>query len=65
MKVTSCDIAASIGATCTQIASAMLTYEKCPVGGRVRNDLIASVDSLHERLGHLLACLVRKHAEER
>jgi hypothetical protein len=65
MKVTSCDIAASVISTCADIASAMLTYEKCPVGGRVRNDLIASVDSLHERLGHLLACLVRKHAEER
>jgi hypothetical protein len=65
MRVTSADIAASIRATCAQIASAMLTYEKCPVGGRVHNDLVASVDQLHERLGHLLACLVRKHAEER
>jgi hypothetical protein len=65
MKVTSADIATSIRATCEQIASAMLTYQKCPVGGRVRSDLVVSVDQLHERLGHLLACLVRKHAEER
>jgi len=65
MKVTSADIAASVKATCEQIASAMATYQLCPMGGRVRNDLVASVDQLHERLGHLLACLVRKHAEER
>jgi hypothetical protein len=65
MKVTSADIAKSVEATCQQIASAALTYQKCPMGGRVRNDLVASLDQLHERLGHLLACLVRKHAEER
>jgi hypothetical protein len=65
MKVTSADIAESVAATCKQITIAMDTYVRCPMGGRVRNDLIASVDQLHERLGHLLACLVRKHAEER
>jgi hypothetical protein len=43
----------------------MATYQKCPLGGRVRTDLIVSVDQLHERLGHLLACLARKHGEER
>jgi hypothetical protein len=65
MKVTSADIAASIEATCQQIASAAQTYQRCPLGGRVRQDLVASVDQLHERLGHLLACLARKHGEER
>jgi hypothetical protein len=43
----------------------MQTYVRCPVGGRVRQDLIVSIDQLHERLGHLLACLARKYAEER
>jgi hypothetical protein len=65
VKVTSADIAASVAATCKQIAIAMDTYARCPIGGRVRTDLIVSVDQLHERLGHLLACLVRKHGEER
>jgi hypothetical protein len=65
MKVTSCDIAESVVKTCNDIAIAMQTYVRCPMGGRVRNDLIVSVDQLHERLGHLLACLARKHNEER
>jgi hypothetical protein len=65
MKVTSADIAASIRSTCDQMASAMLTYQKCPMGGRVRTELVLSLDQLHERLGHLLACLARKHGEER
>ena len=65
MKVASADIAASVAATCKDIVIAMETYVRCPVGGRVRQDLMASVDQLHERLGHLLACLARKHAEER
>jgi len=65
MKVTSRDIALSVESTCNQIIYAMATYQKCPLGGRVRADLIVSVDQLHERLGHLLACLARKHGEER
>jgi hypothetical protein len=65
MKVTSADIAGSVEATCTQIIQAMHTYQRCPRGGRVRQDLIVSVDQLHERLGHLLVCLARKFAEER
>jgi len=65
MTVTSADIAASVAATCNDIIIAMQTYVRCPVGGRVRADLVVSVDRLHERLGHLLACLARKYAEER
>jgi hypothetical protein len=65
MKVTSSAIAASVAATCKDIVIAMDTYCRCPIGGRVRADLIVSVDQLHERLGHLLACLARKHGEER
>ena len=65
MKVTSADIAASVEATCKDIMIAAQTFQKCPVGGRVRQDLVLSVDALHERLGHLLACLARKYAEER
>jgi hypothetical protein len=65
MKVASADLAKSVETTCREIASAMQTYARCPVGGRVRHDLIVSVDALHERLGHLLACLARKYAEER
>jgi hypothetical protein len=65
MKIDSCAIAASIEATAIQIAQAMTTYQRCPIGGRVREDLIVSVDQLHERLGHLIMCLVRKHKEER
>jgi hypothetical protein len=63
--VTSSDVAASVAATCRDIATAMETYERAPRGMRVRTDLVVSVDQLHERLGHLLACLVRKHAEEK
>jgi 4-hydroxy-3-methylbut-2-en-1-yl diphosphate synthase IspG/GcpE len=65
MKVTSADIAESVVKTCNDIAIAMQTYVRCPVGGRVRQDLMLSVDALHERLGHLLACLARKYTEER
>jgi hypothetical protein len=64
MKVTSNDIAASVQSTCQDMAIAMASYQRCPPGGRVRRDLVVSVDQLHERLGHLLACLARKHSEE-
>jgi 4-hydroxy-3-methylbut-2-en-1-yl diphosphate synthase IspG/GcpE len=65
MKVDSCAIAASIEATAIQMAQAMASYQRCPMGGRVRQDLLVSVDQLHERLSHLIICLVRKHKEER
>jgi hypothetical protein len=59
------DIAASIEAKARDIFLAMQTYQRCPQGGRVRQDLIASVEVQYERLGHLLACLTRKDGEER
>jgi hypothetical protein len=65
MKVDSAMLAASIDAVATQISQAMVSYQQCPRGGRVRQDLLVSVDQLHERLGHLLICLTRKHKEER
>jgi hypothetical protein len=65
VTTTSCDIARSIEATAREIQSAMVTYARCPMGGRVRQDLILSVDQLHERLSHLIVILVRKHKEER
>lgn len=65
MTVTSADIAGSAQKTATDIAVSMDTYRRCPKGGRVRTELIVSIDQLHERLGHLLACLARKHCEEK
>lgn len=62
--VNSADIASSVEKTCQDIGSAMVTYVRCPRGGRVRTEIIVSIDQLHERLGHLLACLARKHKEE-
>lgn len=64
MTVASADIAASVEKTARDIACAMQTYVRAPRGMRLRSDLIVSVDQLHERLGHLLACLARKHREE-
>ena len=63
--ITSADIAASAEKTCRDICVALITYQRAPKGLRVRGDLIVSVDHLHERLGHLLACLARKHCEEK
>jgi hypothetical protein len=65
MKVTSADIAASVQATCQDIALSMQTYQRAPLGLKLRDNLIISAEALHERLGHLMACLARKHAEER
>lgn len=63
--IQSTDIAESVVKTCNDMSIAMQTYVRCPRGGRVRDDLLVSVDQLHERLGHLLACLARKHCEEK
>jgi plasmid stability protein len=63
--VTSRDVARSIEATARDIQTAMLTYQRCPLGGRVRQDLILSIDQLHERLSHQIMILVRKNREER
>lgn len=65
MTVDSKAIAASVEATARDIQIAMATYQRCPLGGRVRTDLLASLDQLHERLSHQLVILVRKHREER
>jgi hypothetical protein len=65
IMIDSCAIAASIEATAQDISTAAATYQRCPRGGRVRADLLASIDQLHERLGHQLVILARKHGEER
>lgn len=58
----STDLAASIAAIAEDMGRAMRTYERCPPGGRVREDLVASVGSLHERLNHLIHRL--EHEDE-
>lgn len=63
--IASADLAASAEKTARDMCVALITYQRCPKGGRLRGDLIVSVDQLHERLGHLLACLARKHCEEK
>ena len=63
--ITSADIAASAEKTCRDMCVALITYQRAPMGLRLRSDLLTSVDQLHERLGHLLACLARKHCEEK
>jgi hypothetical protein len=57
-------IAASIEATARDMQIAAHTFGKAPRGGRLRGDLLASLDQLHERLSHQLIILCRKHKEE-
>lgn len=58
----STDLAASIAAIAEDMGRAMRTYERCPPGGRVREDLVTSVSALHERLSHLIHKL--EHEDE-
>jgi hypothetical protein len=64
MTVTSTSIANSVAAHAEEIASAMAIYHTEPEGGKVREDIVASVEVLRKRLQADWLRLVLRHKAE-